>query len=90
MVHSRPNSFRIQTMHHIAYLFFLLSLSLPRVTKLRLRDVEGLADHEASVSDKDQSSRVELEYRALGNDTKGNLVVDPALADPVGNQGDNA
>jgi hypothetical protein len=52
--------------------------------------VELLADHEASMGHKDQSSRVELEYRALSNDTERNLTVDPTLADPVGDQGDNA
>lgn len=38
----------------------------------------------------DESSGVELEYRAFGHDTEGNLVVNPALADPVGDQGDDA
>ena len=52
--------------------------------------MEGLADHETSVGHKNESGRVELEYRALGNNTKGNLAVDPALADPVGNQGHDA
>jgi hypothetical protein len=89
MVHSRPSSLWVQMSHHVAYLFFLLFFSLSRIAKLRLGDVELLADHEASMSHKDQSSRVELEYRALGNDTEGNLTVDPTLANPVGDQGDN-
>lgn len=58
--------------------------------KLRLRDVESLTDHKTSMSHKDQSSRVEFEYRALGKHAERKLIVDPALADPEGDQGDNA
>lgn len=52
--------------------------------------MESLADHEATVGHKDQGGRVELEYRAFSNDTEGDLIVNPTLADPVGNDGDNA
>lgn len=52
--------------------------------------MESLADHEASMGDEDQSGGVELEYRAFSNDAEGNLIVDPTLADPVGNDADNA
>lgn len=58
--------------------------------KLRLRDVESLTDHKTSMSHKDQSSRVEFEYRALGKHAERKLIVDPALADPEGDQRDNA
>lgn len=70
-------------------IFLLFSCFLPN-TKSRLRDVESLADHEASMGDEDQSGGVELEYRAFSNDAEGNLIVDPTLADPVGNDADNA
>lgn len=42
------------------------------------------------MGNEDESGGVELKYRTFGNDTERNLVVDPALADPVGDQGDNA
>lgn len=42
------------------------------------------------MSHKDQSSRVEFEYRALGKHAERKLIVDPALADPEGDQRDNA
>jgi hypothetical protein len=51
--------------------------------------VEGLADHGASMNDKDQGSRVELEYGSLSDKAKGNLVVNPSFAGPKGDQGDN-
>lgn len=70
-------------------IFFLFFYFLSN-TKSRLRDVESLADHEASMGHKDQSGRVELEYRAFSKDAEGNLIVDPTLADPVGNDGDDA
>jgi len=86
MVHYKPNS------NDASYcISFLVSHTLFNPSlKSRLGDVEGLADHEASMGHEDESGRVELEYRALGNDTERNLVVDPALADPVGDQGDDA
>jgi hypothetical protein len=69
-------------------IFFSFFYSLSD-TKSRLRDVESLADHETSMGHKDQSGGVELKYRAFSNDAEGNLIVDPTLADPVGNDGDD-
>lgn len=73
-----------------SYRIFFLFFSFLSNTGSRLRDVESLTDHEASMGHKDQSGRVELEYRTFSNDTEGNLIVDPTLADPVGNDGDDA
>ena len=46
---------------------------------LRLREANGLAGHEAAVNHEQKNRRVELESGALEPDTKGKVVVNPAL-----------
>lgn len=48
-----------------------------------------LADHQTSVQDEQQDNRVELENGILANDTKGNVLVSPALGNPVSHKGGN-
>jgi hypothetical protein len=42
-----------------------------------------LADHQTSVQDEQKDNGVELENGTLGNDTKGNVLMSPALGHPV-------
>lgn len=90
MVHSKPSSSLIRKNASYGISFSHSFTPFIPSHKSRLGDVEGLADHEASVGHEDESGGVELEYRTFGNDTERNLIVDPALADPVGDQGDDA
>ena len=52
--------------------------------------MDCLADHKTSVQSKHQSDGMELQSRALGNDTKGDVFMSPALRDPVCHQAYNA
>ena len=90
MVHSKANSLAGSKNASYGISFSYSFTPCIPSHKSRFGDVEGLADHEASVGHEDESGGVELEYRTFGNDTERNLIVDPALADPVGNDGDNA
>lgn len=53
---------------------------------LWLGNVDGLADHRATMQDKQQSSGVELQGCAFGNKSKGNVLVGPALRHTVGHK----
>ena len=54
--------------------------------RLWLGDVYGLANHKASMQNKHQDDRVELENSAFGEQTKRNIFVRPALRNPVSHE----
>lgn len=57
------------------------------IPNLRLRNVNGLARHEAAVHHKDQDDGVDLEDAAGKPQAAGEVIVDPAAVHPVGHQG---
>lgn len=48
-----------------------------------------LADHQTSVQDEEQDNGMELENSTLSKNAKGNVLMSPALGDPVGHKGGN-
>ena len=67
----------------------LSGLVMRKVPKSRLGHMHSLTDHGTSMSNKDQHNRMELE-QAGSNGSKGKCLVDPALADPEGQDKDDA
>ena len=52
--------------------------------------MKSLANHSTPMRHKDQHGTVELKRGILSHNTKRNVLVDPALAYPIGDQGDDA
>lgn len=55
----------------------------------RLRDVNRLADHQTAMKREHEHNRVELKDGTLRNEAEGNVLVGPALGNPVGHEGDD-
>lgn len=58
--------------------------------RLRLGYADGLAGHEAAVDHEQNHGRMELESRTLEPDTKGKIVMNPTLREPIGHDGVHA